>query len=116
LLIASACGQDAPKEVDRDAIFDRLEADIVVRAYEEGRLGTKDQVEADMGPYCEKLRVPDPIDASGRMSPFDDMSDRQQMCFNDWHRSSQNVLNIVGPEILRADQDRLKKLDKEEKG
>ena len=115
LLTAFACGEDKPAEPDRAVSFDRLEADVVIRAYEDGRLGTPDEVNADMAPYLEKMGVSSPIDASGRFSAYEDMSDRQQVAFNEWHRSSQKLLDAIGPEILRAQQDFLKRLDEEEK-
>lgn len=114
-IVVAACGSGGTEEPNINVVVDNLEADIVIAAYEEGRLGSPDEVRADMAPFLEKLRVPDPIDASGRIAAYDDMPSRQKMAFDDWHRTSQKVANLVGPEKLRAKQDLLRQLEEKEK-
>jgi hypothetical protein len=75
---------------------------VVVRAYEQGRLGTREQVEADMEPFFSpadlKNKIPKPFDASGKLIPLAEMTDDQVHAFGQWF-SSDKVYSIVRDEM-----------------
>lgn len=68
-----------------------IQAGIVLRAYEQGRLGTRAQVEGDMepffGPPSFDYKIPKPFDASGKLIPLTEMSDEQTYAFSKWYTS-----------------------------
>jgi hypothetical protein len=90
-------------------------ANIVVRAYEQGRLGTREQVEADMEPFFSPpdygYKIPKPFDDSGRLIPLSAMNDEQLAAFSKWYTSGK-VYGLLREEINAALTEDLKKKGK----
>jgi hypothetical protein len=82
-----------------------ITANIVVRAYEQGRLGTREQVEADMEPYFSPpdygYKIPKPFDSSGKLIPLAAMNDEQLHAFSEWCYSGK-VYGVLHDEIMAA--------------
>jgi hypothetical protein len=110
----SACSSDAKESKEQKALevvqakFGEeglIRAEIVVRAYEEGRLGTREQVEADMEPYFSppdfQQKVPKPFDSSGKLIPLTEMSDEQIHAFSQWFTSGK-VYTTLRDEMTAA--------------
>ena len=80
-------------------------ANIVVRAYEQGRLGTREQVEADMEPFFSPTdypnKIPKPFDDSGKLLSLSSMNDEQLIAFSKWYRSGK-VYGLLRDEINTA--------------
>jgi hypothetical protein len=111
--ISCSSGSDAKDEDQLDA-FARAELEIVYAAYEQGRLGTTDEVKADMEPFFNKpgrSSEPKPFEGS-RLIPFKEMNERQQVFFSMWYQHSENVSETVGPEILAAKEKLLREQDR----
>jgi hypothetical protein len=79
-----------------------VEAEVVIRAYEQGRLGTREEVEADMEPYFSPpdldYQIPKPFDKNGNFIPFSEMNDEQGAAFNLWSSRSAKVKEAAGAE------------------
>lgn len=92
-------------------------ANIVVRAYEQGRLGTREQVEADMEPFFSPPdypnKIPKPFDDSGGLIPLSALNDEQLVAFSKWYRSGK-VYSLLRDEINTALSENLKKKKKAE--
>ncbi len=99
-LMLFGCSGDKPKTEQQKAEealkskFDDenlIRANIAVRAYEQGRLGTREQVEADMEPFFSPRdytnKIPKPFDSSGRLIPLSAMNDEQLSAFSQWYTS-----------------------------
>jgi hypothetical protein len=89
---------------------DQLEATIVAEAFEGGRLGSLEEVKKDMDPYFTRsngVKIGFPFDSSGHLIEYSKMSNDQVASFNLWHRRSEKVTDVVGPEIDRAEKDLL---------
>lgn len=82
-----------------------ITANIVVRAYEQGRLGTREQVEADMEPFFSppdyNYKIPKPFDESGKLIPLAAMTDEQLHAFSEWYTSGK-VYGLLRDEINAA--------------
>ena len=84
---AAGCGGDdgsaATNEIERKGCVARAqnvaEAEMLARLYEDGKLGTRKQIEAAAG---RSFFAPD-----GRMLPYERMSAQQQLAFVDWKRT-----------------------------
>jgi hypothetical protein len=80
-------------------------ANIVVRAYDQGRLGTREQVEADMEPFFSppdySYKIPKPFDNSGKLIPLSAMTDEQLGALSQWYTSGK-VYGILRDEINAA--------------
>ena len=113
-VVLLACNSDAKKseaqkaeEAVREKFGEQglIRAEVVVRAYEQGRLGTREQVEADMEPFFSppdlKNKIPKPFDSSGKLIPLSDMTDEQIRAFGQWW-SSGKVYGIVREEMNAA--------------
>jgi hypothetical protein len=81
-----------------------LTAEIVVRAYDQGRLGTREQVEADMEPffsYPGETPVPKPFDGAGKFVPLTQMNDEQIYALTQWYTTGK-VRTTLHDEITAA--------------
>jgi hypothetical protein len=84
---AAGCGGDdgnaATREIERRGCLARAqnvaEAELLARLYEDGKLGTRKQIEDEAG---RSFFAPD-----GRMLPYERMSTQQQLAFVDWKRT-----------------------------
>jgi hypothetical protein len=99
----SAKAEEALKAKFSDAGL--IIANIVVRAYEQGRLGTREQVESDMEPFFSPpdygYKIPKPFYSSGKLIPLTEMTDEQLHAFSGWY-SSGKVYGILREEINAA--------------
>jgi hypothetical protein len=110
-IVTSSCGGNDSLQSNVARDFDNLEAKIVIRTFHEGRLGTLDEVQADMDPcflHSDGSRVPKPFDGARDFISYERMDGDQQMSFNAWHGRSKKVIDIVGPEIDLAEKDFLR--------
>lgn len=82
-----------------------VKAQVVVRAYEQGRLGTREQVEASMEPFFSpsdyETKIPKPFDSSGKFIPLSELNDEQIFAFSQWY-TSDRVYPIVRDEMNAA--------------
>jgi hypothetical protein len=108
-LLAACSGNGKPEEEaarERElSLFGEeglIEAEVVIRAYEQGRLGTREEVEADMAPYFSPpdldYQIPKPFDKGGNFIPFSEMNDEQGAAFNLWSSRSAKVKEAAGAE------------------
>lgn len=77
----------------------------MVRAYEQGRLGTNAQVQSDMEPYFSRsdldFKIPKPFNENGQFTSFTEWTDDQATAFNEW-ATSDKVNAVVGAEKQAA--------------
>ena len=130
MFIGAACSGDGDGNEKQTleeralALFDEdgvVEGGVVVKAYEEGHLGTREEVEADMDPYFNPpdrdppLNIPKPFDARGDIIPLGDMTNDQAYAFGRWYGSSDKVNDIIGPDmqtaVLKAQKERDREAD-----
>ena len=82
-----------------------IEVGIVMRAYEQGRLGTREQVEADMEPFFSppdyEYKIPKPFDGSGKFIPLSQMTDEQIYALSGWYHGGK-VYGILREEFNAA--------------
>jgi hypothetical protein len=112
LVLFYACGSggksDEEKAKERElSMFGQeglVEAEVVIRAYDAGRLGTKEEVAADMDQYFnpqDSDSIPKPLDDQGQFIPFGEMTNDQAYAFSEW-ADSEKVNDVIGPEKQAA--------------
>lgn len=76
-------------------------AEVVVQAFDAGRLGSIDEVKADMSPFfvdADGEPEPLPITEGGKLLPLGELTEKQRFAFQRWHNESDLVNDAVGPE------------------
>jgi hypothetical protein len=95
------------REAQKDLEVSVARANVVIKAFDSGQLGPKEQVRAEIesfnlpGPASGK--VPSIVYSDGHIIPYQDMSEIQRGHFNAW-ASSPKVLAVVGTEVRDAEQ------------
>lgn len=112
----SSC-TDEPDERSREAAFEakierqhRAVSAVVVQAYEQGRLGPRDEVMAEVTEMARSLvpaTAPQPrlFDADGNMVAYDRLDAGGRLVFTEWVSRSPRIRTVLGPELQRVRQD-----------
>lgn len=100
LLVASAgCGGDDDAEARARCQIESenaARAAVIAQAFEEGRLGTRAEVDADF-PGDQSI-----FDADGRMIPYDELEGITRARFDEWAASGRSVRGDVQLEAAAA--------------
>jgi hypothetical protein len=103
LLAAAGCGgDDEPSAEYRNCQAESenlARAEVLRMAFEDGRLGTQAEVEADFGPGGGKL-----FDAQGRMVPYDELEGVVKGEFAEWQATSEFPGRQIQLEMLAAER------------
>lgn len=113
--VLPACDGDDEAKRREAAIRARAErrhqvsSEVIVRAYQEGRLGPPEEVKAEIDQVARKVMragepAPSLFDVEGNMLTYDRLHMDGRVVFTEWLRTSARLDRAVGQELIEARQ------------